>query len=116
MVHTGMMLSHPGTPVIDRRLMTDDCHLTLRNFSQADRLAPVKTPEEPGKRAPGAMKYAGLGVQLAVSLLVFVWVGQWADRKLGTGGVLTVVAAFLGFGGTMYWLIRSLNRKDGPGE
>jgi ATP synthase protein I len=58
------------------------------------------------------MRYAGLGVQLAVSLLVFVWIGQWADRKLGTGGLLTVLAAFLGFGGTMYWLIRSLGRKE----
>ncbi len=52
------------------------------------------------------MRYAGLGIQLAVSLLVFVFIGQWADRKLGTGGILTVVAAFLGFGGTMYSLIR----------
>jgi hypothetical protein len=59
------------------------------------------------------MKYAGLGVQLAVSLLAFVWVGQWADRRLGTGGLLTVVGAFVGFGGTMYWLIRSLRDKDG---
>jgi hypothetical protein len=59
------------------------------------------------------MRYAGLGVQLAVSLLLFVWLGQWLDRRLGTGGVLTVVFAFLGFGGTMYWLIRSLSKKDG---
>jgi ATP synthase protein I len=58
------------------------------------------------------MRYAGLGVQLAVSLLVFVWIGQWADQKLGTGGLLTVLAAFLGFGGTMYRLIRSLGRKE----
>lgn len=58
------------------------------------------------------MRYAGLGVQLAVSLLVFVFIGRWADEKLGTGGILTIVAAFLGFGGTMYLLIRSLNRKD----
>jgi F0F1-type ATP synthase assembly protein I len=72
----------------------------------------VKTPEQPGDRAPGAIKYAGLGVQLAASVLVFVWIGQWADRKLGTGGLLTVVAAFLGFGGTMYWLVRSLTRTD----
>ena len=35
------------------------------------------------------MRYAGLGVQLAVSLLVFVLAGQWADRKLGTGGIIT---------------------------
>jgi F0F1-type ATP synthase assembly protein I len=62
------------------------------------------------------MRYAGLGVQLAVSLLVFVFIGQWVDRKLGTGGIATIVAAFLGFGGTMYSLIRSLNRKNGKGE
>jgi ATP synthase protein I len=62
------------------------------------------------------MKYAGLGVQLAASVLLFVWIGQWADRKFGTGGLLTVVAAFLGFGGTMFWLIRSLTRKDDAGE
>ena len=43
------------------------------------------------------MRYAGLGVQMAASLLLFVWIGQWADRQLGTGGLLTVVAAFLGF-------------------
>jgi hypothetical protein len=45
-----------------------------------------------------------------------VLVGQWADRKLGTGGIITIVAAFLGFGGTMYSLIRTLNKKDGGGE
>ena len=59
------------------------------------------------------MRYAGLGVQLAVSLLVFVLAGQWADRKLGTNGIVTMVAAFVGFGGTMYSLIRTLNRQDG---
>ena len=61
------------------------------------------------------MRYAGLGIQLAVSILVFVWIGQWADRKLGTGGVLTILAALLGFGGTMYSVIRSLN-KEGKDE
>ena len=62
------------------------------------------------------MRYAGLGVQLAVSLLVFVLAGQWADKKLGTGGILTVVAAFVGFGGTMYSLIRTLNRQHGSSQ
>ena len=48
------------------------------------------------------MRYAGLGVQLAVSLVVFVLIGQWADRKLGTGGLLTVLAAFL-LGSRLCW-------------
>ena len=58
------------------------------------------------------MRYAGLGLQLAVSLLVFVWIGQWADRKLGTGGLITILAALVGFGGTMFSVIRSLNREN----
>lgn len=58
------------------------------------------------------MKYAGLGVQLAASILVFVFLGQWLDRKAGTGGLFTILGAFLGFGGTMYGLIRSLNKGD----
>ena len=59
------------------------------------------------------MRYAGLGVQLAASILVFVFLGQWLDRKAGPGGLFTILGAFLGFGGTMYALIRSLNRGDG---
>ena len=76
----------------------------------------MTTPDPGGRKPPGPMRYAGLGIQLAVILVVFVFAGQWADRKLGTGGIITIVAAFLGFGGTMYSLIRSLNRKDGGGE
>ena len=58
------------------------------------------------------MRYAGLGIQMAVVLVVFVLAGQWIDRRLGTGGIITILAAFLGFGGTMYSLIRTLTRKD----
>ena len=76
----------------------------------------MTTPKPGGGKSPGPMRYAGLGVQLAVVLVVFVFAGQWADRKLGTGGIITIVAAFLGFGGTMYSLIRTLNKKDGGGE
>ena len=76
----------------------------------------MTTPDPDGRKTPGPMRYAGLGIQLAVSLVVFVLLGQWADRKLGTGGLITILAAFLGFGGTMYSLIRSLNRRDGGGQ
>ena len=76
----------------------------------------MQSPDPGGGNAPGPMRYAGLGIQLAVSLVVFVLAGQWLDRKLGTGGIVTVIAAFVGFGGTMYSLIRALNRKDGGGQ
>ena len=85
----------------------------LAKFFTNSYFCPVTNSDPGDHKDPGPMRYAGLGVQLAVSLLVFVLAGQWADRRLGTGGVLTIAAAFLGFGGTMYWLIRQLNRKDG---
>ena len=59
------------------------------------------------------MRYAGFGIQLAVTLLISAWIGQWADRKLGTGGLLTVLAVLLAFGGSLYTLIRGLNRGNG---
>ena len=62
------------------------------------------------------MRYAGLGIQLAASIVVFVLIGQWIDNRLGTEGLFTVLLAFLGFGGTMYSLIRTLNRKDDGGK
>jgi len=61
---------------------------------------------------PGPLRYAGLGVQLAITILVSVLVGQWVDRKAGTDGVFTILGALLGFGGTLYSLIRELSKAD----
>jgi len=58
------------------------------------------------------MRYAGFGIQLAVTLLACAWIGRWADRKLGTEGILTVLAVLLAFGGSLYTLIRGLNRGN----
>jgi F0F1-type ATP synthase assembly protein I len=54
----------------------------------------------------------GLGVQLAATLLLAVFGGQWLDRRLGSGALFTIVAAFVGFGLTMYSLVRQLNRDS----
>lgn len=58
------------------------------------------------------MRYAGLGIQLAASILLFVFAGQWLDRRFGGGGLFTILGAFLGFGGTMWSLVRSLKRDE----
>jgi len=67
-------------------------------------------------KRPGPLRYAGLGVQLAATLLVAVLVGQWVDRKAGTDGVFTILGALLGFGGTMYSVIRELTKADEDGR
>lgn len=63
-------------------------------------------------QGPGPLRYAGLGIQLAATILVCVLLGQWVDRKAGTDGVFTILGALLGFGGTLYSLIRELSRRD----
>jgi F0F1-type ATP synthase assembly protein I len=80
----------------------------LRNFSQGNSFGAV--------RSPGPLRYAGLGVQLAVTILVCVLLGQWVDRKVGTDGVFTILGALLGFGGTLYSLIRELSKVDKDGR
>ena len=79
----------------------------MRNISQPRTLGAVQSP--------GPLRYAGLGIQLAVTIVVCVLAGQWVDRKAGTDGVFTVLGALLGFGGTLYSLIRELAKanKDG---
>ncbi len=64
---------------------------------------------------PGPLRYAGLGIQLAVTILVCVLLGQWLDRKMGTDGVFTILAPLLGFGGMLYSLIRELSKADKNG-
>lgn len=61
---------------------------------------------------PGPLRYAGFGIQLAATIVVCVLVGQWVDRKAGTDGVFTILGALLGFGGTLYSLIRELSQAD----
>jgi putative F0F1-ATPase subunit (Ca2+/Mg2+ transporter) len=72
----------------------------------------VPDPDRPSGGGPGPARYAGLGIQFAVTILVFVLLGQWADRKAGTGGLFTILGMFVAFGGTLYSLLRTLNKDD----
>lgn len=55
-----------------------------------------------------AGKYAGMGLQFALSILLFLYLGQWLDRRVGTNGIFALVGAFLGFGAAFYSIYRSL--------
>jgi len=72
----------------------------------------VPDPNLSSGGGPGPARYAGLGIQFAVTILVFVLLGQWADRKAGTGGLFTILGTFVAFGGTLYSLLRTLNKDD----
>ena len=52
--------------------------------------------------------YMGLGLQFAISILVFAFLGQWADRRFGTDPWLLLIGVFLGGGGSFYSIYRRL--------
>jgi F0F1-type ATP synthase assembly protein I len=86
--------------------------LSLAKFFTSIYVVAVPDPNQSGSGGPGPARYAGLGIQFAVTILVFVVLGQWADRKAGTGGLFTILGAFVAFGGTLYSLLRTLNKDD----
>ncbi|HEX4933264.1 MAG TPA: AtpZ/AtpI family protein [Gemmatimonadaceae bacterium] len=65
----------------------------------------MTTPKNEGGH--GA-EYAGLGLQFALSILLFLYVGQWLDRRLGTEPWLMIAGVFTGAGASFYSMYRKL--------
>ncbi len=65
-------------------------------------------PPSEGGSFGAAGKYAGLGLQFALSILLFLYIGQWVDRKLGTDGPFLILGVFIGAGAAFYSMYRSL--------
>jgi ATP synthase protein I len=57
---------------------------------------------------PTAAEFAGVGLQFAAAILVFTFLGQWLDRKLGTAPWLLIAGLFFGAGGGFYSMYRKL--------
>jgi F0F1-type ATP synthase assembly protein I len=71
-----------------------------------------KAPEgsRPARGMLSGAAYAGLGVQFAAAILVFLFAGQWLDRRLGTTPWLMLLGVLLGAGGGIYSMYRRLVR------
>lgn len=52
--------------------------------------------------------YLGLGLQLAATIVVFVLVGSWLDKKYTQKYIFTLIAGLLGIGIGLYNLIKTL--------
>lgn len=52
--------------------------------------------------------YLGLGLQLAVTVTIMVFIGVWLDGKFNTDPVLTIIFAFLGVFAGLYTFIKSV--------
>lgn len=77
---------------------------------------PAGTPEGKGSTRPSEVEdrgtsvgeYAGLGLQFAMAIIVFLYAGQWLDRKLGTAPWMLLIGVFVGAGGGFYSMYRKL--------
>lgn len=58
-----------------------------------------------GSAASGA-EFAGIGLQFALTIVVFVFAGIWLDRRLGTTPWLLLLCVFAGAGGGFFSMYR----------
>jgi F0F1-type ATP synthase assembly protein I len=58
-----------------------------------------------------AAPYMGIGMSLAVTLLIGLGVGYWADRKLGTAPVFFLGGGVLGLSAALYEFFKTVSRK-----
>ncbi|MFN8570755.1 MAG: AtpZ/AtpI family protein [Gemmatimonadaceae bacterium] len=65
-----------------------------------------------GDGSLGAGAYAGLGLQFALAILLFLYAGQWVDKRLGTSPAFLVIGVFVGAGAAFYSMYRTLMRAQ----
>jgi F0F1-type ATP synthase assembly protein I len=77
------------------------------------------------KQGLSGADFAGVGIQFALAIIVFLFAGQWLDNRLGTNGILTIAGVFVGAGAAFYSMYRRISaaqrrddeeRKSGKGE
>jgi ATP synthase protein I len=66
--------------------------------------------ERSGRRAaaPSLGEYAGVGLQFAMSIVVFMFLGMWLDRTLGSSPWLLILFVFVGASAGFYSIYRKL--------
>jgi F0F1-type ATP synthase assembly protein I len=67
---------------------------------------------------PGGLSganFAGVGLQFAAAIIIFLFAGQWVDDRLGTNGLFTIAGVFIGGGAAFYNMYRKITaaqRRD----
>jgi F0F1-type ATP synthase assembly protein I len=64
--------------------------------------------EKPGKDELNISSFAGVGLQFAISIVAFLFLGQWVDRKLGSSPAFLLAGVFIGGGAAFYSMYRRL--------
>ena len=77
-----------------------------------------KSAREPrlGSPAPRWGSVATGGAEFTVTILVGLFVGQWVDRRLGTGPWLLILGTFVGAAAGFFRLYRALSTGQRPAQ
>lgn len=73
-----------------------------------DQLPADPKSDKSGKEELNIGSFAGVGLQFAASIVLFLFLGQWVDRKLGSSPVFLLAGVFLGGGAAFYSMYRRL--------
>ena len=60
------------------------------------------------KRPTEWMKYSGLGIQMAVSVVLCLYIGEWIGGKYGNEILGSLIGIFFGLFASIYNLIRGI--------
>ena len=65
-------------------------------------------PSGVGSEGPTAGDFAGVGFQFAFAIILFLYAGQWIDKRLGTSPWLLILGVFSGAGLGFFSMYRKL--------
>ncbi|RXK87744.1 AtpZ/AtpI family protein [Chlorobaculum sp. 24CR] len=65
-----------------------------------------------GESVRAMSDYFGLGLQIAASFAFFVFIGYWADSRLGTSPLFFLVGVLLGMVGMVLVLIKTVQKAN----
>ena len=68
-----------------------------------------KRPHQGSKKGLSGADFAGVGLQFAFAIIVFLYAGQWLDNRLGTNGIFTIAGVFVGAGAAFYNMYRKIS-------
>jgi len=70
--------------------------------------------KQPGREGPlgDLARYSGLGLQFGATVVVFTFLGYWADERLGSSPGCLLAGVALGFGLGLYSMTKKLPRTS----
>lgn len=77
-------------------------------LQQKDGPSPILTQKE-------SSQYSA-GLEFALTILVFVFIGWFLDSKIGTLPLFLILFMFLGFGGALYSMVRKFSNDSATGK